>query len=130
VIRTIGEVRRIFTYNAPKALIVRGTADQLAFTGWMVQELGKPVTAANTASETYQYAGNDRNGENLVKVFYIKSVPNVSAFQRLATQIRANTMMRRVFTYNASMALAVRGNEAQLAMTEQMLLDRQTASNK
>lgn len=126
-IRTIGEVRRIFTYNSARALIVRGTTDQLAFTGWMVGELGKPVSAG-TASTVYNYPASDRNGENLVRVFYVKNVPNVKAFQELATQIRTSTQIRRIFTYNASMALAMRGNEAQLAKAEQMLQDQQVAS--
>jgi hypothetical protein len=124
---TIGEVRRIFTYNTPRALIVRGTPDQVALTAWMVGELGKPVTAG-TASTTYHYPGDDRNGENLVRVFYIQGVPTIAAFQQLATQIRTTTQMRRVFTYNASMAITLRGNEAQLATAEQMLQDRQIAS--
>jgi hypothetical protein len=125
--RTIGEVRRIFTYNAPRALIVRGTPDQIAFTAWIVGELGKPVTPG-TASTTYQYPSNDHNGENLVRVFYIKDVPTIPAFQQLATQLRTTTQMRRVFTYNESKAIALRGNEAQLALAEQMLQDRQVAS--
>jgi hypothetical protein len=127
VIRTVGEVRRIFTYNTPRALIVRGTTDQVAFTGWMVNELGKPVTAG-TASTTYQYPGNDRNGENLIRVYYVKDTPTVAAFQQLATQIRATTKMSRVFTYNESRALTLRGTEAQLATAEQMLQDRQIAA--
>ena len=126
-VRTIAEIRRVFTYNTPRALIVRGTADQIALTSWMVNELGKPVTAG-TASTTYQYASNDRNGENLVRVFYVKDTPTVAVFQQLATQIRTTTHMRRVFTYNESRALALRGNEAQLATAEQMLQDRQIAS--
>jgi hypothetical protein len=126
-VRTIAEIRRVFTYNTPRALIVRGTADQIALTSWMVNELGKPVTAG-TASTTYQYASNDRNGENLVRVFYVKDTPTVAVFQQLATQIRTTTKMRRVFTYNESRALALRGNEAQLATAEQMLQDRQIAS--
>jgi hypothetical protein len=127
LVRVIGEVRRIFTYNTPRALIVRGTPDQMALTAWMVSELGKPVTAGS-ASQTYKYPGDDRNGENLVRVFYVKDVPTVQAFQQLATQIRTTSQMRRVFTYNESKALALRGNEAQLATAEQMLQDRQIAS--
>lgn len=127
VIRTIGEVRRIFTYNATRAMIVRGTSDQIALTAWMVNELGWPYPGAT--SPTYKYPGNDRNGENLVRVFHIINVPTVAAFQQLATQVRTTTQMRRVFTRNEPMALAVRGNEAQLALTEQMLQgDHQIAS--
>jgi hypothetical protein len=127
LVRTIAETRRLFTYNASRALIVRGTPDEVALTGWIVHELGKPVTAG-TASQTYQYQGGDRLGENLVRVFYVKGAPTVPAFQQLATQIRMETKMRRVFTCNESMALTLRGTEAQLAVAEQMLKDRQIAS--
>jgi hypothetical protein len=51
-------------------------------------------------------------------------VPTVQAFQQVATQIRTATKIRRVFTYNATMAMAVRGTVAQLAMVDQMLQDR------
>lgn len=129
LVRTISEIRRVFTYNAPKALIVRGTADQMALTAWMVNELGTPVSAGAT-SPIYKYPGNDRNGENLVRVFHVINVPTVAAFQQLATQVRTATQMRRIFTYNESKALAVRGNEAQLALAEQMLQDRAQIASK
>lgn len=41
-IRTVVEVRRVFTYNAQKAMIVRGTADQVALVEKLVHDLDKP----------------------------------------------------------------------------------------
>ncbi|HTB11686.1 MAG TPA: cohesin domain-containing protein [Bryobacteraceae bacterium] len=41
-IRTVAEIRRVFTYNAQKALIVRGTADQVALTEKLIHDLDKP----------------------------------------------------------------------------------------
>jgi hypothetical protein len=123
LIRTIGEIRRVFTYNASKAMIARGTADQMALTEWFVKELGKPATA-ESASQTYTYPDSSREGANQVRVFYVKDVPTVQAFQQVATQIRTMTKIRRVFTYNATYALAVRGTAQEVAMAEQMLQDR------
>jgi hypothetical protein len=128
LIRTIGEIRRVFTYNAPRAIVVRGNTDQITLADWMIHELGKPVTAETLASATYTYPDVYHDGENLVRVFYVKTVPTVAAFQQLATQIRTTVKIRRVFTYNASLALALRGTAAQLALAEQMLNDRQIAS--
>lgn len=126
LVRTIGEIRQVFTYNAPKAMTVRGTPDQVALAAWLIHELGKPVTAE--ASQTYTYPDVYHNGENIVRVFYVKNVPTVQAFQQVATQIRTATGIRRVFTYNATKAMAVRGTAEQLAMAEQMLQDRQVAA--
>jgi hypothetical protein len=123
LIRTIAETRRLFTYNASRAMIVRGNADQLALTDWMVHELGKPVDPATLASPQYTLP-SDPHAENIVRVFYVKDVPTVQVFQQVATQIRTATGLRRVFTYNATMAMAVRGTAAQIATAEQMLQDR------
>jgi general secretion pathway protein D len=41
-IRSVTEIRRVFTYNAQKALIVRGTVDQVALAEKLVRDLDKP----------------------------------------------------------------------------------------
>ena len=41
-IRTVAEIRRVFTYNAQKAMVVRGTADQVALAEKLVHDLDKP----------------------------------------------------------------------------------------
>jgi hypothetical protein len=124
LVRTIGDIRQVFTYNAPKAITVRGTPDQVALADWLIHELAKPVTAETVASQTYTYPDVNHDGQNIVRVFYVKDVPTVAAFQQVATQIRTFTSIRRVFTYNATMAMALRGTAAQIAMAEQMLQDR------
>jgi hypothetical protein len=124
LIRTIAETRRLFTYNESKAVIVRGDADKMALTDWVVHELAKAVTPERVASAAFTYSGDDPYHENIVRVFYVKDVPTAAAFQQVATQIRATTKMRKVFTYNETRALAVRGTAEQVAMAEQMLKDR------
>ncbi len=41
-IRSVTEIRRAFTYNAQYAILVRGTADQVALAEKLVQDLDKP----------------------------------------------------------------------------------------
>jgi general secretion pathway protein D len=41
-IRTVVEVRKVFTYNSQKALVVRGTQDQVALAEALVHDLDKP----------------------------------------------------------------------------------------
>jgi hypothetical protein len=41
-IRTTTNVRRAFTYNAPRVMAVRGTIDQIAMAERMVKELDTP----------------------------------------------------------------------------------------
>jgi uncharacterized protein with NAD-binding domain and iron-sulfur cluster len=127
LVRTITETRRVFTYNAPKALVVRGDANQMSAVAWLIQELGTPVTAEKLFSPLYQMA-DDTHGENVVRVFYVKDAATVQAFQQLATQVRTTIKIRRVFTYNATMAMTLRGTADQIAAAGQMLKDRQLAA--
>ena len=41
-IRTVADIRRVFTYNAQKAMIVRGTLDAVALAEKLVHDLDKP----------------------------------------------------------------------------------------
>jgi general secretion pathway protein D len=41
-IRTVAEIRRVFTYNAQKAMVVRGTVDQVALAEKLIHDLDKP----------------------------------------------------------------------------------------
>src|SRR5579884_915683 len=41
-IRTVGDIRRVYTYNAQKAMVVRGTVDQVALAEKLVRDLDKP----------------------------------------------------------------------------------------
>ena len=41
-IREATQIKRIFTYNRPRAFAVRGTADQIAMAERLTQQLNKP----------------------------------------------------------------------------------------
>ncbi len=43
LVRSIADVRRMFTYNALRAFAARGTADQLALVSWLVEQLDQPA---------------------------------------------------------------------------------------
>ena len=127
LVRTVGDIRQVFTNIEWRALVVRGTPDQVTLAAWLVGQLGQPVSADLTASPTYPYPDVDHH-ETMIRVFWVKDAPTIAAFQQIVTRVRTATKIRRVFTYNASMAMAVRGTEAQLLTAAQMLQDQQVAS--
>ncbi len=117
-IRTITETRRVFTCNAPRALVIRGTADQIAATAFLTAELDQPAAAKRTDSRTYQMIDTANHGETAVRVFYVPYAATVQQFQEVGTVIRTVGEIRRVFTYNAPRALIVRGTADQVAMVD------------
>jgi hypothetical protein len=125
-IRTVADVRRVFTYNSPKIFAARGTTDQIALTGWLLDQIDKAAigqpgapTALESAPYDYQTATDP---DNVVKVFYLHSA-TVADFQYAAIQVRTQNHIRRVFTYNAPRAMVVRGTVDQIASAERMVKD-------
>ena len=115
LVRTISNITRVFTYNAPKALVVRDTAAQVQLAEWLVKELQQPA-----APHEYRIPGGK---DDVVHVLYLPQTGTVQAFQKAATQIRTATQITRLFTCNTPKALAVRGTADQIAMAEKLAKD-------
>jgi len=115
-VRTVADIRRVFTYNAPRGLVLRGTADQLALAEWLLGELDQPVDSHTAAVHEYRMAGGFDHDEGTVRVFYLTHTPTTQAFQEVATATRTIADIRRVFTYNAARAMVVRSNPDAVAL--------------
>jgi len=124
LMRTIAEIRRVFTYNTPRAIAVRGTADQLAFANWLFNELDQPTHGAQGhASALYNFPDPSREGAGATRVFYLQHMATPQEFQQIATAIRTSAQIRRVFTWNEARGLALRGTLDQIELAEQLLKD-------
>ncbi len=117
-VRTVADIRRCFTYNAPRAMIVRGTPDQVALAAWLVNQIGQP------AGQTYNMPlAADPHGDVVVRVFHVAHADTMQSFQEIATAIRTIGDIRRVFTYTSTRAIISRSTAEQAALT-QWLLDQ------
>lgn len=121
-IRSVADIRQVFAYNKPRALVVRGAPEQIALSAWLVDQLDTLNTGGpRESSEVYNYQGVGRDDNTAVRVFYLNHAGDKFDLQRVAYQVRAATNIRRVFTYNSPRALIVRGNTDQVAMAEQLV---------
>jgi hypothetical protein len=59
--------------------------------------------------------------ENSVQVFTVTHTATPADFQKLATQIREATSIRRVYIYNAPRIMVLRGTTDQLVQAEGLL---------
>ena len=116
LVRTITDIRRVFTYNARNALMVRGTEAQIALADWLVKEI---VPEPPSTTHQREMAGND----DVVKVLRLPHTATVQDFQKAATQIRQATQIKKVFTYNRLRAAAFRGTADQISLAERMAMD-------
>jgi len=123
LIRSIGDIQRLFLCNERRAVALRGTAEQVALAAWLVGQLDKPVngqTATEDSAAPHEY--RLANGwDNLVRVFYLDSSQSAQDRQKVATQVRVTSGIMRLFVYNALGALAARGTDTQVAMAEKVI---------
>ena len=122
LVRTISDIRRVFTYNSRNALTVRGTDAQVALAEWLIKEL---VPDPSSSSHQYEMAGSD----DVVRVVRLPHAASVQDFQKSATAIREATQIKRVFTYNFLWAMAVRGTADQIALAARLAADLDHPSN-
>ncbi len=118
-VRSIIELRRLFTYQRPKAIVTRGAPGQLSAMEWLLGQLDQIAPPPSSAQPPeFRMADADSHGEDRMTVFYLREAGSVQSFLEAATLARAITEMRRVFTYNHIHAVAVRGTAEQLAMAK------------
>jgi len=115
LVRSIAAVRRMFTYNEPRALAMRGTADQAALAEWLVNTLDTPQPNGASAKLEYKMPGGS---DDVVRVFYLAHTDTVQNLQEVATLVRSTVDIRYLFTYNANNAVAMRGTSDQAALAE------------
>ena len=120
LVRTSTLIRNAFTYNAARALAVRGTGDQMGLADWLVTELNQPVQQSHS-SAPHQYripmSSTDaaRYGD-VVRVFYLPNTKTAQDFQEVANLVRATTNIRMAFTYSEPRALALRATSDEIAL--------------
>ena len=123
LIRSIGDIQRLFIYNNRRAVILRARAERVALAAWLVSELDKPVdgqAAAQDNTAPHEFRLSD-DSANLVRVFYLPGSLSLEDRRKVVQQVRANSGIRRLFVYNALGALAVRGTVGQVATAEKVL---------
>jgi hypothetical protein len=128
LMRAITDMRRIFSFNARRALVVRGAAEYTALAEFLyneVQSAKQPSSDGAAAGQEYRIIPTPPFPSlDLVRVFHIGGIGTPQEFQEFATTIRNKALIRQVFTYNEPRLLVVRGSRSQLTQAEQMVEDR------
>jgi hypothetical protein len=115
LVRTLGEIRRAVAENTPRALILRGTAAQIAMSAWLVKELDQPNAAAG-AARSYSVGPDDE-----VRVFYLPTATAMNEFRSAADRTRLASRNQHTFVLAFARAFVIRGTSVQIAQAEQML---------
>jgi hypothetical protein len=119
-VRSTTEIRRAFTLNKARAVILRATGSDIALADWLISALEQPHTAAAMPAKEYRVPGSD----DVIGVFYIDARGSAEELQQLAASVRASTQIRRMFTYSRNRVIAIRATAAQIAAADGLLKGR------
>jgi type II secretory pathway component GspD/PulD (secretin) len=129
-VRFIAEIPRIFIYNEPSILTVRGTASEVAVAGWVLSQLDVPANQAprNTASPEYRFSSAAT--DDVVQVFFTANAATPQALQEIATDVRSIADIRRLFVHNGTAAIIVRGTAAQATLAAWLIKQLDQPANQ
>jgi len=98
-------------YDTLKALVVRGTNQQVSLAAWVVDQLDDPGNAADTSPHDYKVADDD-----VARVFHPTHARSLEQLQEIATIIRSVGDVSWVIPCNELHAIVMRNKAERVAL--------------
>jgi type II secretory pathway component GspD/PulD (secretin) len=122
VLRTVADVAKVFNFTARRAIVVRGTASQVAFCEWIMEQLNLPADQKPDATpRVYPGAPPDVRFNTVARVNYLQNVSGPKGMQQLLTVERIVGEIMKIFNYSSLQALVLRGPEPDVARAEWLI---------
>jgi hypothetical protein len=119
--RSIADIQRFFPYSLRNEIVARGTAEQIALAGWLLQQLDQPPAATATPPAEYRLPGNY---SPVVRVAYLSAATTPVSLQETVNAVRTATSMQRIFPNNFRKAIAMRGTADQVSRADLLIKER------
>ncbi len=109
LLRTVGDIQKIFNYTATHALVLRGVDSDLQRAEWMIQRLDlpsgqSPQGASFTASP----------GDDVTRAFHLRNA-SPQSLQTVVTGLRSDVNITKAFATTNPAYIVVRGTTDQIA---------------
>ncbi len=118
LIRAVGNVSYIYPYYSRGALSMRGTADQVGLTGWLLDAMNQPADVQAPAppiSRDYKLPGCE-----LVRVFFLGRTITPQELENITPALRSARIVRS-FHNSQRKAQVVRGTPTEVAIAERVI---------
>ncbi len=114
-VRSIADIQRAIAFTSPRAIVIRGTTDQVAVADWLVHELDQATPAA---SHEYRIPGSP---DGVVRSFFLAKNTSAADLMGTLARIRQTTGIQRAVAYSQQRALLLRGTPEQIGGAETAL---------
>ncbi|HXM41082.1 MAG TPA: hypothetical protein VN924_07505 [Bryobacteraceae bacterium] len=110
-VRSVADIQRTFVYNPLKAMVVRGTGQQISLAAWIVDRLDRPANMPAPAPHEYKLPGDD-----VARVFELTYPETPQQLQEIVTLIRSVGDIQRLFVYIQRRTVVLRATAERVAL--------------
>ena len=117
-IRSVNEIRRLFTYNLTRSIILRAKPGDLDASRWMFEQLDQASSDAKPQTYTIPLPTSPNRLElaNTIRILRVSQPLNLQEFQATVTAVRRFTEIRRVYSYSPSKTIIAKGSSEMIDM--------------
>lgn len=120
-IRSVDDINRVYPVESTRAIVARGTTEQMTLAEWLVHELDRaPATQPAVSAFKVPYG---LRGETEARVFHLARIQSDEAMQETLNAIRNTADLQRAVTCAGARALAMRGTPEQMGLAEKLIAD-------
>lgn len=121
--RSVADIQRLFPVSGIHAVVMRGTAAQVALAKWMLQQLDAPSPATAMVPVVRPYAAT----EFAVRIFFLANIQTPQALMEVVNAARSVADVQRFFPVNQTHSIVMRGTAEQAELCEWMMQRLDTA---
>jgi hypothetical protein len=119
-LRTVGQIKYIYNYTPLHALTVRGTADEIAMSAWMIDEIDQPPNVRTEG--IHQFQSSDPKFP-LVRAFYLAHRTQKD-IQETLTSLRRDAHIQRAFSHTARAVIIIAGTPAEVEQSSRLVAEK------
>ena len=112
----IAEIRRACTNTILRAVILRGTADQLTLGEWLLSALDQPERVDGTPARPLLENRPNGGPNDVVRILYLPANTSFQELQEFNTLVRTQSDMRYAFVYHTPRVAVFRANADQVSL--------------
>ena len=124
-IRAMVDIQRFFPMNQQKAIVMRGTAEQVKAADWLLGVLDQPAGVQTGRATPPDYRLPDENSNSrsglVVRVAALTHLDTPQAIQEITNVTRSIADIQRCFPVYSRRVLVMRGNDDQMALASWLL---------
>jgi hypothetical protein len=120
MVRMTGDAQYVSLIDSRRILVVRGTAPQLEWVAWLLDELDRPIVGGTTPLPTLREHGIP-GGDERVCLFFLPGDSTPRELNAAMLNVGSATQSRRLFYHTSQRVLAVRGTADQIAIAKRVI---------